>query len=631
MAMQFTPIKSFVDSSFFNKLGQYKLEEAKLAEESVPIRGVMSHPIQRNKFPALTLSADSFGRRKQHAGDRIHDYLVSGEVLNFNTLESFKEFDKLRYLKEVAGSIWSQIESGEALITPGVLVQFRVITFSDLKKYKYYYWFCFPSLPFQARILSVYDAEEDDRALDAAIERHQAAADDSGLFFVIEHNSESSHHHHTWTVHHLRDLPKHESHVRVGLVDLGSRDGLPWHLRNLCALLKFYKFTTAMIYVWRYKLGGRWIEVDLTPGNVGELDGVAGWERNSQNKMIPKLTDLSALNDPLTLADQAVDLNLKLMKWRAAPDIDLDSIKNAKCLLLGAGTLGCYVSRGLLAWGVRHITLVDNGRVSYSNPVRQPLFTLEDSRLERPKAEAAAAALKAIFPGVDAKAHNLEIPMAGHPVHDEEHQKQDYDQLCALIDAHDVVFLLMDSRESRWLPTVIAQAKEKLVMNVAIGFDSFLVMRHGVQGQEQKLGCYFCNDVVAPIDSVSRLSLDQMCTVTRPGVAMLAASQAVELFATIMQDKRQGRAPNDAETVLGKICHQLRGFLVSHDTLDIWSPAFKNCSACSNIITSTWNQDGWEFVKSALNDSTYLTELSGLGDLQRETSELEFESDGGLE
>lgn len=48
------------------------------------------------------------------------------------------------------------------------------------------------------------------------------------------------------------------------------------------------------------------------------------------------------------LADQAVDLNLKLIKWRIAPGLELEKIKHTKCLLLGAGTLGCYVARNLV-------------------------------------------------------------------------------------------------------------------------------------------------------------------------------------------------------------------------------------------------------------------------------------------
>ena len=50
----------------------------------------------------------------------------------------------------------------------------------------------------------------------------------------------------------------------------------------------------------------------------------------------------------LRLADQAVDLNLKLMRWRILPALDLDKVANTRCLLLGAGTLGCYVARTLM-------------------------------------------------------------------------------------------------------------------------------------------------------------------------------------------------------------------------------------------------------------------------------------------
>jgi ubiquitin-like modifier-activating enzyme ATG7 len=93
--------------------------------------------------------------------------------------------------------------------------------------------------------------------------------------------------------------------------------------------------------------------------------------------------------------------------------------------------------------------------------------------------------------------------MAGHPVLDESRVKKDFVELEALINNHDVTFLLMDSRESRWLPTVIGKATGKLVMNAALGFDTFVVLRHGVKKRaatDAELGCYFCNDVVAPAD-----------------------------------------------------------------------------------------------------------------------------------
>lgn len=238
---------------------------------------------------------------------------------------------------------------------------------------------------------------------------------------------------------------------------------------------------------------------------------VTGWERARNGKLQAQQANLGEYMDPARLADSSVDLNLKLMKWRLAPDLDLDRIKNTKCLLLGAGTLGGYVSRNLLGWGVRKITFVDYGRVSYSNPVRQPLFEFGDCvDGGKSKAPQAAEMLKRIYPGVESEGHSLSVPMLGHPFTDEGKTKADFDKLSELIQEHDAIFLLMDTRESRWLPTVMGKSMGKIVMNAALGFDSYVVMRHGAENKDEgaaSLGCYFCNDVVAPAD----VSLRSLC------------------------------------------------------------------------------------------------------------------------
>lgn len=69
-------------------------------------------------------------------------------------------------------------------------------------------------------------------------------------------------------------------------------------------------------------------------------------------------------------------------------------------------------------------------------------------------------------------------------------------KLSNLIQEHDVVFLLTDSRESRWLPSFFGRSHKKLTMTVALGFDNFIAMRHGTE--KNRLGCYFCHDIIGP-------------------------------------------------------------------------------------------------------------------------------------
>ena len=184
--------------------------------------------------------------------------------------------------------------------------------------------------------------------------------------------------------------------------------------------------------------------------------------------------------DEKLLARDAVDLNIKLMKWRMLPNIDLELIKSTKCLLFGSGTLGCQLARNLIGWGVRNITFVDYGRVSYSNPVRQSLFDFEDScGGGRPKAEVAAERLKRIFPDIQSQGISIEIPMPGHYVGEAQVEKtvEAIKVIDALVAEHDAVFLLTDSRESRWFPTLLANKHQKISFAVALGFESFCVIR----------------------------------------------------------------------------------------------------------------------------------------------------------
>lgn len=58
----------------------------------------------------------------------------------------------------------------------------------------------------------------------------------------------------------------------------------------------------------------------------------------------------------------------------------------------------------------------------------------------------------------------LAIPMPGHPVPSLEENKvlEDCRHLQDLINSHDAVFLLTDTRESRWLPTLFCANTNKV-------------------------------------------------------------------------------------------------------------------------------------------------------------------------
>jgi ubiquitin-like modifier-activating enzyme ATG7 len=126
-------------------------------------------------------------------------------------------------------------------------------------------------------------------------------------------------------------------------------------------------------------------------------------------------------------------------------------------------------------------------------------------------------------------------------------------------------------------------------------------------------------------------TLDQQCTVTRPGVAAIASALLVELLASVLQHPRKHHAPapspipgpavaydrDPLDHALGIVPHQIRGFLSEFRNMVVHGKSYEHCSACSTAIVYAYKNDGWEFVKTALNNRDYVTELSGLAEVQR--------------
>ncbi|KAF8578839.1 E1-like protein-activating [Ramaria rubella] len=662
--LQFSPHTSLVQPAFWHELTRLKIDVLKLSQDSVPViasygpgRSVIDREVGKEITlgGSLSVSGDGFD---QDARIPQHAALSHGTLKNYNTIEDFKAADKSALFNETADKIWSSIFSSK---DPTQLSRFLLITFADLKKYKYYYWFAFPALVAKpaweihddgwVEAQNILGTESLASILTALQERSPQLP-----YFLARPSPDSS-------SYEIAPVSEYETFFAntpedsriVSFIDSSPHIQNPgWPLRNLLAYLRFHhpdSTRTLRILSWRDTeaptAGKKWrsrvgaISVaERTDGDaLGARPTAVGWEKNAQGKLAPRVADLGGMMDPRRLADQAVDLNLKLMRWRILPELDLEKVANTKCLLLGAGTLGCYVARVLMGWGVRTITLLDSSRVSFSNPVRQPLFEFEDC-LDggKPKAQCAADRMKKIFPGVNATGVSLNIPMPGHPVAPASvsQVQADVAKLEKLVDEHDAVFLLMDSRESRWLPTVLGAAKGKIVLNAALGFDTYLVMRHGARASAvpegaTRLGCYYCNDIVAPADSLTDRTLDQMCTVTRPGLASIAAATAVELLVSVLQHPAGLHAspppggasdvpgtPQGEDGVLGLVPHQLRGYLAQFRNMLITGAAYNRCTGCSETVINAYEAQGFDMLLNAFNEQGYLEKLTGLDQLYDE-------------
>lgn len=145
-----------------------------------------------------------------------------------------------------------------------------------------------------------------------------------------------------------------------------------------------------------------------------------------------------------------------------------------------------------------------------------------------------------------------------------------------------------------------------------------MVMHHGLPGFSQvDYGCYYCSDVVGPTNSSFNKTLDQQCTVTRPGVAPIASGYAVELFASIACTDFEKIV--SLESPLGSIPHQIRGTISDHQLHRVKANKSEFCTACSFPIIERFLANKKGFVHDALHHPHSLEILSGLAQFKEMT------------
>ena len=311
------------------------------------------------------------------------------------------------------------------------------------------------------------------------------------------------------------------------------------------------------------------------------------------------------------LASTALRLNLALMKWRAFPELNIDKLEATRVLLIGAGALGASVSRTLLAWGVHRLTFLDSANVSLSNPPRQSLFTAADAAIGKAKAVAAADAIIAADPGAHASGLVANVPTPGRSAcTPQETLLEEIRVLREAIRASDAVFLLVDTRESRWLPSVLCAAQSAdtpslICISAALDFESAVVVRHG--NVENNLACFFCGggDTHAiPQDSLGSAAMDGgRCTVVRPAIGLMSGAIAAEnLVALLHQVRARGHPPHSP---LGNITENITRINLRGPDVVITgvSTRARDCVACGEGVLRAYALGGDAFLVAALMDS----------------------------
>jgi ubiquitin-like modifier-activating enzyme ATG7 len=131
---------SAVEIGFWNSLKNVKLDEMRLDESPIHIKGFYSFPSHSAVPALLNLDTASFSSSSSSLLE------ADGIMTNFNTQAQLNLLNPSLEILKHGNNLVEDILSGSAVQMPSKLNRFAVYIFADLKTHKFHYWFVYPVL-----------------------------------------------------------------------------------------------------------------------------------------------------------------------------------------------------------------------------------------------------------------------------------------------------------------------------------------------------------------------------------------------------------------------------------------------------------------------------------------------------
>ena len=189
------------------------------------------------------------------------------------------------------------------------------------------------------------------------------------------------------------------------------------------------------------------------------------------------------------------------------------AIARTRCLIVGAGGLGCPAALALVESGIGHLTIVDADKVEISNLPRQMLHT--PTRVGMNKAHSAHLALKDINPDVPVTAVT---------------RWADDELLTELMQSCDIVLDCTDNFKTRHAVNRAARnARKILISSSVVRFSGQLCVFDFRQAQTPCYGCLFPEDEETDV----KASSTGVFTPSVGMIGMMAACEALKAAANL--------------------------------------------------------------------------------------------------